>query len=154
MDFWTTIKLRRSVRNFDAEKKVPENHIKKILEAGQLAPSAGGMRDWHFEVIRDQSIRDQLSLDAMGQKFISQAPVAIIVCADVTKSEHTYGERGKNLYTIQDTAAATQNMLLAVTDLGLASCWVGAFDEEKVSETLKLSSNLRAVAILPVGYAK
>jgi len=152
MDFWTVIKSRHSVRNYDPEKKVPENLVKKILEAGNFAPSAGGLRDWHFEVIRNQVDRDQLAIAAQAQKFIAQAPITIVVCADIEKSAKAYGQRGRELYTLQNTAAATQNMLLAVTDLGLASCWVGAFDEERVREVLKLGSNLRPVAILPVGY--
>jgi len=91
---------------------------------------------------------------AYGQKFIAEAPVAIVISSDLDKITSVYGQRGRELYSIQDTAAAAQNMLLAITDLGLASCWVGAFDEEQVSGVLNLPSNIRPLVILPVGYKK
>jgi len=151
MDFWETIKKRHCVRSF-AAKQVSDDLIEKIISAGKLAPSAGGLQTWHFEIIKEQKIKDDLTIASMMQKFIAQAPIVIVICADVEKSAGTYGERGRDLYAIQDTAAATQNMLLAVTDLGLGACWVGAFDEDKVSQILNLPSQLRPVVILPVGY--
>lgn len=152
MDLWQALKNRHCVRSFDSQREVGDDLIEKILQAGMAAPSAGGLEDWHFEVVRDQKIKDDLAVAALMQKFVAEAPVVIVVCADTEKSAATYGERGKNLYSIQDTAAATQNMLLAITDLGLGACWVGAFDEKKVSKILNLSLNLRPVVILPVGY--
>jgi nitroreductase len=75
----------------------------------------------------------------------------IVVCADEVQSARRYGERGKALYCIQDTAAATQNILLAACSLGLGTCWVGAFKEEEAREVLKIPNGLRPVALIPVG---
>ena len=76
----------------------------------------------------------------------------IVVCADIPRSSRRYKERGQDLYCIQDTAAAIQNMLLSVENLGLGACWIGAFDEKNCTEVLRLPSYLRPVALIPIGY--
>ena len=78
----------------------------------------------------------------------------IVVAADPQRSARTYGTRGAELYSIQDTAAAVQNMLLAVVALGLGACWVGAFDEKAAARVLELPAHLRPVAMIPIGYTK
>ncbi len=88
----------------------------------------------------------------MWQEFLSQAPVTIVVCIDLDIAESKYKERGLELYSKQSTAAATENMFLAATYLGLGACWVGGFFEEEVKEILELPSNLRPVVLLPIGY--
>ncbi|MFN3301953.1 MAG: nitroreductase family protein [Patescibacteria group bacterium] len=153
-DFWQIVKKRHSVRNFDSTKNVSQEAIEKIIEAAKMAPSAGGIYPTDFIVIRDEKIKNQIAESAMGQYFISQAPVVIVVIADIEKTASRYGERGRNLYVIQDAAAATENLLLAATALGLGSCWVGAFDEEELKRILKLKKNFRPLAIIPVGYEK
>lgn len=76
----------------------------------------------------------------------------IVVCADEKRSSTAYGNRGKLLYCLQDTAAATQNILLTAHSLGLGSCWVGAFDEESARKALNTPKEVRPVAIIPIGY--
>jgi len=78
--------------------------------------------------------------------------MVIVVCANQIRSGRGYGARGVNLYCLQDTAAATQNIHLAATALGLATCWVGAFKEEEAKKTLNLPEGVRPVAIIPVGH--
>jgi len=97
-------------------------------------------------------VRAELAQAAGGQSFVAEAPVVIVVCADPARSAQRYRERGRTLYTYQDTAAATQNLLLAATDLGLGACWVGAFDTEGVSRALALPDGLIPVAMVPVGF--
>jgi nitroreductase len=75
-----------------------------------------------------------------------------VVAADLDASARGYGSRGENLYAIQDTAAAIENVLLAVVAEGLGACWVGAFEEEKASAALGLSARLRPLALLPIGH--
>jgi nitroreductase len=86
--------------------------------------------------------------------FIKEAPVVIVVCSDLDRIKLRYGERGEKLYSIQDTAASIMIILLAAQALGLGTCWVGAFDEERIKEILELPRNLRPLAIIPVGYPK
>lgn len=123
-----------------------------MLESAHLAPSAGNLEPWKFVVVRRDDLKEELAQAAHGQDFLASAPVSIVVCADPARSASQYGERGAELYCLQDTAAAVQNLLLTATAYGLGSCWVGAFDEKQVKETLGLDDNLRPVAIVPVGY--
>jgi nitroreductase len=150
MDILSLIKSRRSIREFK-EENVPDEIINKLLESAIYAPSEGNLQPWKFYVVRDRKIRIKLAESALEQYFISQAPVAIVVCADLIATS-PYGSRGINLYCIQSTAAAIQNILLTAHSFGLGTCWVGAFDEEQVSKILNLPGSLRPVAIIPVGY--
>lgn len=145
------IKGRRSIRNF-TRQKLDEQQINLLLEAARWAPSAGNVQPWHFYVVQDDSLKSALSEAALFQEFIAQAPVVIVVAANLKESRASYGGRGEQLYCIQDTAAAIQNILLMAHSLGLGSCWVGAFNESAVAKTLKLDSHLRPVAIIPLGY--
>lgn len=150
MDIHDIIKSRRSIRAFKQDA-VSDEILNKLLESAIYAPSEGNLQPWKFYVVRNRELRIKLAKAALEQYFISEAPVAIVVCADL-KATSPYGARGINLYCIQSTAAAIQNILLTAHSLGLGTCWVGAFDEEEVSKILKLPSYLRPVAVIPVGY--
>ena len=152
MDFWQVIEERRSMRDFDPKCDVPPDMVERILKAAIRAPSAGNCQPWHFVVVRSERTRDLLVEAAYGQSFIAEAPVVIVVCADPGRSAGRYGSRGVQLYCLQDTAAATEHILLAVTALGLGACWVGAFDEKAASQALGLPANLRPVVMVPIGY--
>jgi nitroreductase len=154
MDIWQVFKKRHSVRNFDSRKDVSNDLIEKIIEAAKTAPSAGGLYPTDFIIVRDQKTKEQIARAALRQDFVAQAPVVIVVVSDVEKTASYYGERGRNLYVIQDAAAATENLILAATALGLGTCWVGAFDEEEIRKILKLKRDFRPLAIIPVGYEK
>ena len=133
------------------EEEVSEHEIKELLEAARLAPSAGNIQPWSFVVVRDHDTKRRLAEAALNQFFIEKAPVVVVVLADWNRSKQRYGSRGVNLYCIQDTAAAVENMLLAAVALGLGACWVGAFQEDAVSAVLKVPEGYRPVAIVPVG---
>ncbi len=152
MDFWQTVQARQSVRAFDQERDVPSETVTRLLEAAIRAPSAGNCQPWRFFVVRNEEIKRDLARAALDQWFVSTAPVVIVVCADPERSARRYGNRGRHLYSLQDTAAATENLLLAAAAAGLGACWVGAFDEEEVARALDLDPLLRPVAILPIGY--
>lgn len=151
MDVFEAIKSRRSVRAFTNEP-VSDKEVMKLIDAARWAPSAGNIQSWEFVVVRDPEIKRGLSAAALNQTFIEEAPVVIVVCANQLLSSRGYGSRGVNLYCLQDTAAATQNMLLAAHALGLATCWVGAFQEEEARRVLNIPNSVRSVAIIPVGH--
>ena len=151
MEVFKAIKERRSVRAFTPEM-VSEEEIMKIIDAARWAPSAGNIQPWEFVIVRRPEIKRGLSAAALNQTFIEEAPVVIVVCANENRSSWGYGERGRTLYCLQDTAAATQNMLLAAYALGLGTCWVGAFREEDVRRVLNIPRGVRPVAIVPVGH--
>lgn len=150
MDFWKVIEERHSVRDFLPDE-VPEEDIRKILYAAIRAPSAGNRQPWHFYVVRDPQVKRGLARAALGQEFVAKAPVVIVVCAEPARSAARYGLRGSELYCLQDTAAATEHILLAATALGYGSCWVGAFNEAEAAAVLNLPASLRPVAIIPIG---
>ena len=153
MDFWQAMEARQSVRAFDRQRDVPPDAVTRLLSAATRAPSAGNCQPWHFLVVRDQETKKTLARAALNQWFLSDAPVVIVVCADLASHSLSYGQRGVELYSIQDTAAAIENMLLAATALGLGTCWVGAFREEEAARALQLVKDLRPMALIPVGYA-
>lgn len=152
MDILEAIKRRRSVRAFKKQDISPEI-VERIIDAATWAPSAGNIQPWEFIIVRKPEIKEELAEAALDQTFIQEAPVVIVVCANENRSSQGYGVRGKTLYCIQDTAAAIQNILLVACSLGLCTCWVGAFKEEKAREILKIPQGVRPVAIIPVGYS-
>ncbi len=151
MDLFEAMRRRHSVRSFAPDAEVSDGEVEVLLRCACTAPSAGNVQPWRFVVVRDHEVRRSLARAALGQGFVAQAPVAIVVCADLEAHARAYGRRGVELYAIQDTAAAVQNILLAATALGLGSCWVGAFHEGEVAETLGLPEHWRPLAILPIG---
>ena len=151
MEFIDVIKSRRSIRSF-LDKNVPDELILKMLDAARYAPSGGNCQPWHFYVIRNKEMLKQLNEKVYKSSWFAEAPVAIVICANIPESERRYQDRGRNLYCIQDTAAASQNILLCARDLGLGGCWVGAFNEEQCREILGLEKDMRPVVILPIGY--
>jgi len=151
MELTGAIKKRRSIRQFKSDS-IDDKIIMKIIELGNLAPSAGNLQPRDFIVVTNKDQRFALAKAALNQTFVYEAPVVIVVCANYERAA-SYGSRGKDLYCIQDSAAAVENMLLAIVDFGLASCWVGAFNEKQVSQILSLPSHIRPVALLPIGYS-
>jgi len=151
METLDCIKTRASVRGFRRDR-IPDDVLEEILGAAIQAPSAGNVQDWEFVVVTKQETKQRLAESAWGQGFIAEAPVVIVVCSNLRAISSTYGERGKNLYSIQNAAAATQNLMLAAWDKKIGSCWVGSFNEEKVREALVLPSMIRPLAIIPLGY--
>jgi nitroreductase len=131
--------------------RLTEEQIASLLEAARWAPSAGNMQPWRFVLVGAPEIKLGLAQAAFGQEHLTQAPIVIAVCAVPEESERRYGRRGRDLYCLQDTAAATQNLLLAAATMGLGACWVGAFDEALAAKALRVPATWRVVALVPVG---
>lgn len=152
MEFSEVIAKRRSVRHFNNKLDVTEEDIRALLEAAVAAPTAGNIQPWRFTVVRSLDARERLAV-ALRQRWATTAPVVIVVSIDPRPCSARYGDRGERLYCIQDTSAATENILLAAVDRGLASCWIGAFDASAVRDALGIVAPIEPVAILPVGYS-
>ncbi len=144
------IKGRRSVRDFK-DKEIPEEAVDALIDAILWAPSAGNLQSRKFCFIFNKDIKKRLAQAALNQSFIAKAPLTVVACSD-QRIASRYGERGINLYSIQDVSASIENMLLTAYELGLGSVWVGAFIEDEVKDILNLPGNLRPVAIIPIGY--
>ncbi len=150
MDVEEAIRKRRSIRKF-RDKELPEGTAERLIELANMAPSAGNLQARDFIVVRDRKIREALAVAALDQEFVAQAPLSIVVCANMERIEH-YGNRGRTLYTLQDVAAAVQNILLVAVSEGLGAVWVGAFDEGRARKILGTPEHIRPVAIIPIGY--
>jgi nitroreductase len=152
MDMATVARGRFSCRSYRPEL-VPRELVEELLDAARWAPSAGNLQPWRFVVVDRAELRQALAAAAFGQSFVAAAPVVVVVCAVPDESARVYGARGSDLYCLQDTAAATENLLLAAAAAGLGTCWVGAFDEGAVARVLGLDAGWRPVAVVPVGHA-
>ncbi|MCG3217726.1 MAG: nitroreductase family protein [Candidatus Heimdallarchaeota archaeon] len=142
---------RRSVRKY-ADTTVEKEKLLDLLEAARWAPSAGNKQPLEIIVVDDNDTKNLLVEAALGQKFIADAPYVLVICANVERTSSRYGERGSSLYCLQDTAASIQNILLLTTAHGLSSCWIGAFDEQKVKDVCSIPDFVRPIALIPVAY--
>lgn len=145
------IARRRSIRAY-SEAPVDDDAIGKIIQAANLAPSAGNRQAYEIYLVRDRTTRVEISHAAWGQAFIVQAPVALVFCANGQRCADRYGERGVNLYAVQDATIAATYAMLAATELGLGTVWVGAFDDDGVRRAIKAPAEHRPVAVLPIGH--
>jgi nitroreductase len=133
---------RKSVRHYE-QREIPHDVLEKILEAGRQAPSAANRQPWHFIVLTDSEIKKELS-NGIFNRFIKDASVAIVGCA------HKDLIAGK--WSIVSTVIALQNMVIAAWAMGVGSCWVGDFNEEKVRKLLNIPESWDIVALVSFGY--
>ncbi|MFP4562387.1 MAG: nitroreductase family protein [Spirochaetia bacterium] len=147
MDIYEAIRTRKSVRKF-LGKQVEDDKLNRILEAGRLAPSARNLQEWRYLVVRDDELRRGLIDAAAGQRFVGQAPVVIVCCAETDGHVMRCGER---CYPI-DVAVSVDHMTLAAAAEGLGTCWIGAFYQDQVKHLLGIPEEIRVVALLPLGY--
>ena len=150
MEVKEAIEKRRSIRKYKS-RGVELSIVEKLLYYANLAPSAGNLQARDFVIVDDKELKKKIARAAYNQEFVEEAPVLVVFCANLRRIA-PYGERGKSLYCIQDATAAIQNFLLAAFDEGLATCWVGAFDEKEVGRLLGLPKWIRPVAIITLGY--
>ncbi len=139
---------RRSIRKFK-NTPVSEKDIEDILKAAMAAPSAGNAQPWEFIIIDKRAILDQIPKIHPHAQMILQSPMAILVCADITREKYP----GRWML---DCSAATQNILLAVHEKGLGAVWVGIYPDEArikgITELLNLPNNIKPVSLIPIGY--
>lgn len=143
------IKKRKSIRSYKPQD-VEEEKLNYILQAFRKAPSAKNLQPWKLIIVKDKKKISDLSIACNNQTFLSEAPILIVACA---KEDEAYGVMGgyMNSYPI-DIALALEHLILAATEKGLGTCWIGAFKEKLVKDLLDVPANVRVVAITPVGY--
>ena len=122
------------------------------IDSARKAPIAGNYPIIKFLIIENQKTINELA-DLSDQPFIAYSKIIVVVCSDDRNLENLYCERGKK-YARQEAGAAIENFLLKITDLGLSSCWIGAYSDELVKQLLKIPNHIEVEAILPVGYPK
>jgi len=143
MSLLDLILSRRSIRKYE-NKDIPEEVLQQILETGRQAPSAANRQPIRFIIVNDHDILKNFC-DNLITRFVKYAPVAIVGCADI-KSLLT----GK--WAVVDATIAMENMVIAAWTFGIGSCWIGACNEEKVKEMLKIPDKWKVVALLTFGY--
>jgi nitroreductase len=149
VDVYEAIINRKSVRAFQ-DREVSEDSISRLLEAARLAPSASNRQEWRFIVVRNPATRKQLSKAAMGQKFVGEASVVLVCCAETDSHVMTCGQL---CYPI-DVAIAIDHITLCAAADELGTCWIGAFDEGEVKKIIDIPPHIQVVGLLPVGYPK
>ena len=139
---------RRSIRKYTQER-IAEKDIREILEAAMSAPSAGNQQSWHFVVINDRKILDKIPSFHPHSLMIKEAPLAVLICGDPTLEKHIG-------YWIQDCAAATENLLLAVHAKGLGGVWLGIYPRQDrvagLRNLLGIPDHVIPFSLVPVGY--
>ncbi|UCD71973.1 MAG: nitroreductase family protein, partial [Syntrophobacterales bacterium] len=148
MDAMDAILSRRSIRKY-TKQSVPDQLIKELLEAAMSAPSAGNEQPWHFIVINDRGILDEIPKYHPYSQMIREASVAILICCDLQM------DKQDGLW-VQDCAAATENLLIAVQAKGLGAVWLGVYPrEERVTDFRKLlgiPEHVIPFSLIPIGY--
>lgn len=149
MDLASLIRSRRSVRAFRNDP-VPDSLVTELVELANWAPSAGNLQARDFIVVRDENARRAIARIA-DQDELAQAAVVVVVCANASRIGK-YGDRGRDLFMIQDAAAATENLLLAAHERGLGAVWMGSFDETKIRSLLNIPRQARPVTLVGLGW--
>ncbi len=144
-DALETIFARKSVRKY-LPKPVEQEKTELLLKAGMAAPTGKNTQPWEFVVVTDRAALDSMAAALPYAKMLKEAPMAIVVCGDVTKSSYWY----------IDCAAAAENILLAAEALGLGAVWTATYPYEDRMEVAKkytgLSDHIASLCIIPVGY--
>lgn len=142
MEVREAIAKRRSHRKYQ-QRPIPEEVLSGLLDAVRLAPSGGNRQPWRFIVVTDESLRQQLVPACHNQQFVAEAPVVIVACAVPGTSE-----RGACV----NLSIALDHLTLAAAEVGLGTCWIGAFSEPDLRSLLQIPEDVRVVMVMPVGY--
>ena len=144
-DMLEMIKKRRSIRKYTAQA-VTDEQIRQLLEAAMAAPSGSNIQSWEFVAVRDPVLKRQLAQTHTWSHMAADATAVFVVCGNERASHHW----------IADASAATQNLLLAATALGLGAVWVGIYPgadrEARVRQTLAVPEEIRVLCLVPVGH--
>jgi len=141
----STIKKRRSIRKY-TDQAVTDEEIRQLLEAAMAAPSANNIQPWEFVVVKDPDLKRELAQTHSWSDMAADAAVVFVVCGNERASRHW----------IEDASAATENLLLAATALGLGAVWVGVYPdsnrEAHVRQALGIPREMRVLCLVPVGH--
>jgi len=148
MDAMEAILSRRSIRRY-TDKPVPQEVITELLKVAMSAPSASNEQPWHFVIIDDRRILDEIPKLHPYSNMLKEASWAIAVCGDLNQ-EMVSG------YWVQDCSAATQNILIAANAMGLGAVWLGVYPRkeraEAVQKLLGLPGNVLPLCFISIGY--
>ena len=151
MEFNDVLKRRYSCRSY-LNKEIHEKDIRHMLDNAIQAPNAGNLQPWRFIVVKNENKREEIANACLQQKWMTQAPLHIVIAGDLGYVKKHYGERGE-LYCIQDCTLAAGNILLTAASLKIDSCFVSAFDEDMLKRALDLPEHIKPYVVLTLGYS-
>ena len=147
MELSEIIRTRKSIRKYKPTP-VEEALLQEILEAGRLAPTAGNGQNWYCLVVRNAEVLRRLGEACNNQHWAGEAPVNLVICGTNNRTMPC----GQYINPI-DCSIVTTQMMLKATELGLGSCWLGAFFTDQVKEVLQIPEEDTVIAVMPIGYA-
>lgn len=150
MKLLDAINKRRSIRKFK-DKNVKWADVLEAIDAALKTPLAGNISTLRFIIITEQETKNKLA-QYSDQLWISEADTIVAVCSDTTNLQQMYDDRADKYAKLQ-VGAAIQNFMLRLTELGLSSCWVGAYLDSEIKRHLKVPDHINVEALLPIGYA-
>ncbi len=151
MDFYKLIEQRETLRNYDPKKKIQEDILTRILNAGRLAPSAANRQPWTFVLVSSEEKLKEVK-NCYPRSWFQDAPYILVVVGDKSKSWVRPYDGYNSIET--DLAIAMDHMILAAESEGVGACWIIAFDYEKLSKAIGLKENEVIYCITPLGYPK
>ena len=148
MDFYDVIKSRRSYRTYKSELP-DEDKIKRILNSARLAPTWGNRQGMHYIIVKNpDKVKAVWKAVNQKQKFVD-APIFIVgVIKEEDSGENGNGEK----YYPVDFGICFEHLILAATAEGLATCWIGWFNEKKIKQALEIPEKFRVLGLTPLGY--
>lgn len=151
MEFYDVVEERRSIRRYK-DTPVEKEKLYRILESSTLAPSWSCKHCWRFLIVDDMIIKkgvaECVSSTNTARQGLFEAPVIVVICSDPVNAE----EIDDKEYYMADCGIAMEHFMLAATNEGLSSCWVGLFDEDRLKAILHIPEAMRVVGITPLGY--
>jgi nitroreductase len=146
MTVFEAIAKRFSCRAY-VDKPIEKDKLDKIFEAARQAPSAKNLQDWRFVVVTDKKIKQQVADCTNQAETLGKASAIIAACSVCSETMRC----GQKIAPI-DVAIALEHIALAATELGLATCWIGSFDTEKVRHVLGIPKNVAIIELMSLGY--
>ncbi len=146
MSVMEAIEKRKSIRAYQSQP-IEQEKLDQILEAGRLAPSATNQQAWKFILVTDPELRQKMVAACRNQAFVGQAPLVMVLCSNEVR-DMPCGQPARTI----DCSITLSYMQLQAAELGIGSCWLGAFSAEEVRELLKIPEEYQIVAVSPFGY--
>lgn len=149
MDVLDAIRMRRSVRSY-AARPIPAATLERMRAALRSAPSACNFQPWHFIFVQDDGLRRAVAQASNDQFWMADAPVIVVGCGLPDQAYQHMGGQGSSVDI--DVAIALDHLTLAAVADGLGTCWIGAFDEQRVKRLLAIPASVKVVALTPLGF--
>jgi nitroreductase len=151
VDFYEVVRTRRSIRSYRPDP-VPDDVLKRVLEAARISPSGSNRQPWKFIIVKNKELKRKLAVACHNQMFIAEAPIVIVACG--YNIHWNRGEYMGDLSMLIDVSIAFTHLILAARAEGLGTCWIGSFSNKEVKEILRIPEDVNVVAITPLGYPK